>query len=83
LAVVQYRTGLIIGAGAGISASLARLLSSQGIKVGLVARDARKLEQLASETGALSFSADAADPAAMTMLFEQVDVRLGSPDSVI
>jgi NAD(P)-dependent dehydrogenase (short-subunit alcohol dehydrogenase family) len=83
LAVVQYKTGLIIGAGIGISASLARLLSHEGIKVGLVARDARNLEKLASETDALTFSADAADPAAMTTLFEQVDDRLGQPDIVI
>jgi NAD(P)-dependent dehydrogenase (short-subunit alcohol dehydrogenase family) len=83
LALVHYKTGLIIGAGAGISASLARLLSSQGIKVGLVARDVRKLQELASETGAFSFSADAGDPAAMTRLFEEVDDRLGSPDIVI
>jgi NAD(P)-dependent dehydrogenase (short-subunit alcohol dehydrogenase family) len=83
LAFVQYKTGLIIGAGVGISASLARLLSHEGVKVGLVARDARKLVKLASETDALTFSADAADPAAMTTLFEQVDDRLGQPDIVI
>jgi NAD(P)-dependent dehydrogenase (short-subunit alcohol dehydrogenase family) len=80
---VQYKTGLIIGAGVGISASLARLLAHEGIKVGLVARDARKLVKLASETGALTFSADAADAAAMTTLFEEVDDRLGGPDIVI
>jgi short-subunit dehydrogenase len=47
----RYESALIIGAGAGISASLARLLSSQKIKVGLVARDVRKLAKLALETG--------------------------------
>jgi NAD(P)-dependent dehydrogenase (short-subunit alcohol dehydrogenase family) len=79
----QYKTALIIGAGAGISASLARLLSREGIKVGLVARDARKLAKLASETGALTFAADAGDPAAVAQLFDQADSELGQPDIVI
>jgi len=79
----EYKTALIIGAGAGISASLARLLFREGIKVGLVARDARKLAKLASETGALTFSADAADPAAVAQLFDQADSKLGQPDIVI
>lgn len=79
----RYKTALIIGAGLGISASLARLLSREDIKVGLVARDARKLAKLAAETGALSFSADAADPGAVSRLFEQADSQLGQPDIVI
>lgn len=79
----QYKSALIIGAGVGISASLARLFSRKGIKVGLVSRDARKLVKLASETNALTFSADAADPAAMTTLFGQVDDQLGQPDILI
>jgi NAD(P)-dependent dehydrogenase (short-subunit alcohol dehydrogenase family) len=80
---MQYKTALIIGAGVGISASLARLLSREGIKVGLVGRDAKKLVTLASETGALTFSADASDAAAVADCFEQVDVQLGAPDIVI
>jgi short-subunit dehydrogenase len=60
LALAQYKSGLIIGAGVDISASFARILSHEGIKVGLAARDARKLAKLASEMDALAFSADAA-----------------------
>jgi NAD(P)-dependent dehydrogenase (short-subunit alcohol dehydrogenase family) len=78
-----YRTALIIGAGAGISASLDKILANEGIRVGLVARDAKKLERRASESGALTFSADASDPSAVARLFEQVDDRLGEPDIVI
>jgi NAD(P)-dependent dehydrogenase (short-subunit alcohol dehydrogenase family) len=80
---IPYRTALIIGAGAGISASLARALTNEGIKVGLVARDADKLASQAAAIGALAFAADAADPAAMAALFDQVDSRLGEPDIVI
>jgi NAD(P)-dependent dehydrogenase (short-subunit alcohol dehydrogenase family) len=78
-----YRTALIIGAGVGISASLARALSHAGLKVGLAARDPAKLEKLASETGASVFSADASQPAAVAQLFTDVDARLGEPDVVV
>jgi len=78
-----YKTALIIGAGVGISASLARLLAEAGLKVGLAARNADKLAGLAAETGATAFSADASDPAAVAALFEQVDAQLGEPDVVI
>jgi NAD(P)-dependent dehydrogenase (short-subunit alcohol dehydrogenase family) len=80
---LPYRTALIIGAGVGISASLARTLSRQGLKVGLVARDPSKLEKLAGETGASVFSADASQPAAVAQLFADVDARLGEPDVVV
>ncbi len=78
-----YRTALIIGAGVGISASLARTLSRAGLKVGLVARDPAKLASLAGETGASVFSADASQPAAVAQLFADVDARLGEPDVVV
>jgi NAD(P)-dependent dehydrogenase (short-subunit alcohol dehydrogenase family) len=78
-----YRTALIIGAGVGISASLARALSREGLKVGLVARDAAKLETLARELGASVFTADASQPAAVAQLFKEVDGRLGEPDVVV
>ncbi|TMH56802.1 MAG: oxidoreductase, partial [Betaproteobacteria bacterium] len=34
-----YKTALIVGAGSGLSASLARLLSREGMTVALAARD--------------------------------------------
>ena len=78
-----YRTALIIGAGVGISASLARLLTGAGCKVGLAARNIGKLEAFSDETGAMLFAADATDPAAVARLFDEVDGRLGEPDVVI
>jgi NAD(P)-dependent dehydrogenase (short-subunit alcohol dehydrogenase family) len=80
---LPYRTALIIGAGVGISASLARTFSREGLKVGLVARDSSKLEKLAGETGVSVFSADASQPAAVAQLFTDVDARLGEPDVVV
>lgn len=80
---IGYGTALIVGAGSGISASLARQLAAAGVKVGLAARDTAKLADLARETGAQTFAADAADPAAVERLFADVDARLGEPDIVV
>ena len=78
-----YRAALIVGAGAGISASLARALAAAGVKVGLAARNVEKLRDICAETGALAFVADAADAGSVAALFEQADARLGAPDVVI
>lgn len=78
-----YRTALIVGAGSGISASLARRLTALHVKVGLAARDIGKLAALSAETGASTFAADAADPGAVAALFDEVDRRLGEPDIVV
>ena len=83
MASIPYTTALIIGAGAGISASLARALTEAGLKVGLAARNVDKLAPLAAETSAVTFTADAADPASISRLFEAVDARLGEPDLVV
>lgn len=83
MAGIPYRTALIVGAGAGISASVARALSAAGLKVGLAARDVAKLGPLAAETGAETFSADATDPDAVERLFADADTRIGEPDVVI
>jgi len=80
---IPYRIALIIGTGPGISASLTRQLSKLGLKVGIAARNTGKLADLVAETGAQSFAVDAADPAAMTRLFDEADAKLGQPDLVV
>jgi NAD(P)-dependent dehydrogenase (short-subunit alcohol dehydrogenase family) len=83
MADFPYRTALIVGAGPGISASLARRLSELGVSVGLAARDVAKLEELASETGAKTFAVDACEPSAVAKLFVDTERLLGEPDVVI
>ena len=83
MAALPYRTALIIGAGPGISAALARQLVAAGLSVGLAARDTAKLAAILAETGATAFAADATDPAAVAALFKAMDERLGEPDVVI
>jgi NAD(P)-dependent dehydrogenase (short-subunit alcohol dehydrogenase family) len=78
-----YRTALIIGAGPGISASLARRLSKIGLKVGLAARDVEKLKPIAEETAAAVFAVDASQPEQVEKLFQDMDGRLAEPDVVI
>lgn len=78
-----YERALIIGAGAGISASAARAFHDSGLKVALAARRIEKLHALATEVGASVFSVDAADPAAVEALFAAVDAEMGSPDVVL
>lgn len=60
---------LIIGAGDGLSASLARLLAREGYAVALAARNTAKLAALAAATGATLHATDAADAAQVAALF--------------
>ena len=80
---IPFKTALIVGAGPGISASVARRLAGAGLKVGLAARDNGKLAALAAEIGAETFAADAADPSSVAELFTQADARIGEPDLVV
>ena len=79
----QYRTALIVGVGAGLSASLARVFTKAGMKVGLAARRAANLAPLAEETGAEAFACDSTNHDEVKKLFADVEAALGAPDVVI
>ena len=83
MAASGYETALIVGAGSGLSASLARLLAREGMRVALAARNADKLADLCAETGAQAFACDAADPTQVADLFEEVERSIGVPDVVV
>lgn len=83
MTAIPFRSALIVGAGTGISASVARQLAAAGIKVGLAARGTAKLRAIASEIGAEIFEADASDPSSVAQLFAQADARIGEPDVVL
>jgi NAD(P)-dependent dehydrogenase (short-subunit alcohol dehydrogenase family) len=80
---IPYRSALIVGTGPGISASLARQLSSAGLRVAVAARDVGKLEALVAETGAEAFTVDATSPASVADLFAAVEARIGVPEVVV
>jgi NAD(P)-dependent dehydrogenase (short-subunit alcohol dehydrogenase family) len=81
--IPKYNTALIVGAGEGISASLARLFAKQGLRVALAARHIEKLGGLCSETGARAFACNAADPDDVERLFGAVERELEAPDVVV
>jgi NAD(P)-dependent dehydrogenase (short-subunit alcohol dehydrogenase family) len=79
-----YERALIVGAGQGLSASLARAFAGAGLKIGLAARDADKLASLAAETGAVAHACDIARPDQVDTLFARMDQELGGvPDVVV
>ena len=75
-------TALIVGVGDGISASFARLLAQDGMKVGLAARRPEKLEALRAEIDGLAFRCDVTDASAVERLFAEADAKLGALDVV-
>ncbi|MFN6464247.1 MAG: SDR family NAD(P)-dependent oxidoreductase [Nostoc sp. DedVER02] len=76
-------TALIVGAGSGLSASLARLFAKEGFTVALAARQIEKLAQLSNEIGAVSFAADVSKPDEVEQLFIDIDHKIGSPNVVV
>jgi NAD(P)-dependent dehydrogenase (short-subunit alcohol dehydrogenase family) len=79
----KYKIALIVGAGEGLSASLARLFSREGIRVALAARHIEKLGALCAETGARAFACDAIEPDEVERLFGLVEREIGVPDLVV
>jgi NAD(P)-dependent dehydrogenase (short-subunit alcohol dehydrogenase family) len=79
----EFTSALIVGAGAGLSASLARALARKSVKVALAARSIGDLEPLAAETGAQAFACDASRRADVDKLFADLDGTSGAPDIVI
>jgi NAD(P)-dependent dehydrogenase (short-subunit alcohol dehydrogenase family) len=79
----SYTTALIVGAGEGLSASLARLFAREKIKVALAARKTEKLGALCHETGARAFACDATNAEEVERLFGLVEREIGNPDIVV
>ena len=74
---------LIVGAGPGLSASLARLCAREGMRVALAARSIGKLSALAEETGASVRACDASRREDVDALFDAVLDAEGIPDLVV
>jgi NAD(P)-dependent dehydrogenase (short-subunit alcohol dehydrogenase family) len=74
---------LIVGAGRGLSASLARACAKRGMKVAVAARDTGKLAALVAETDAKAYACDASQPPAVQALFRAVEADLGVPALVV
>ena len=79
----QPETALIVGAGSGLSASLARLLAKDGMRVALAARDTAKLASLVKETSGFPIACDATDLSQVEAMFAAVEAKWGVPDLVV
>jgi len=78
-----FSSALIVGAGAGLSASLARLFHKRGLTLALAARTPDDLAALAGETGARTYGCDASRREDVDKLFAALDRDFGAPDIVV
>jgi NAD(P)-dependent dehydrogenase (short-subunit alcohol dehydrogenase family) len=78
-----YRKALIVGAGSGLSASLARAFAADGMQVAVAARRPDNVAAVAEETGAKAFACDASKRGDVVKLFADVTAALGAPDVVV
>ena len=85
MTVTPYGRALIVGAGPGIGASLARAFGREcGMRVAVSARRREPLEAIAAETGAVPLVADASNAVAVKAMFEAATLALGgAPDVVV
>ena len=81
--MAQNEIALVVGSGPGLSASLARLFTREGMKVGLAARDVKKLDGLVREINARAYPCDASRPQDVENLFAAVGKDLGEPTIVV
>jgi len=80
---LKNKIALIVGAGAGLSASIARSFARAGMKIALAARSVDDLGPLADEIGATTFAADATDLGAVRKLYADLAGSLGDPYAVV
>jgi NAD(P)-dependent dehydrogenase (short-subunit alcohol dehydrogenase family) len=79
----HYERALIVGAGTGLSAALARRFAGDGLRVALAARNIEKLSPLCAATGGKAFACEATDPEQVAAMFAAVEAAGGAPDVVV
>jgi len=80
----SYQTALIVGAGDGLSASIARAFAGEGgMRIALAARNPAKLAGLAAELGACALECDASDRAQVGAMFARAGEFFGAPPDVV
>ncbi len=79
-----YSSALIVGAGPGLGASLARVFSREGgMRVMVAARRSDALDAIARETGAAAATCDATDAASVAGLFDTAAAHFGAAPEVV
>jgi NAD(P)-dependent dehydrogenase (short-subunit alcohol dehydrogenase family) len=77
------KVAIVIGAGPGLGAAVARRFAREGFKVGVVARKRETVEPLAQEIAGRAYTADTTDAAQVAKLFAEARADLGPPDVLI
>lgn len=80
---MNYKRALIIGAGEGLSASLARAFAAAGMAVDLAARTTDDIAGLADEIDATLHTCDAMWAEDIASVFEAMEAECGAPDVVV
>jgi NAD(P)-dependent dehydrogenase (short-subunit alcohol dehydrogenase family) len=83
MSTTEYASAVIVGAGSGLSASVARAFAKSGMKVALGARTIDDLGALAGEIGAKAFVCDAIKSDDVVKLFDAAAEENGEPDVVV
>jgi NAD(P)-dependent dehydrogenase (short-subunit alcohol dehydrogenase family) len=80
----SYKNALIVGAGDGLSASIARAFAGAGMRIALAARNVSKLDKLASALNAGAFTCDVSDRTQVVRLLDDAAKHFGAaPDVVV
>jgi NAD(P)-dependent dehydrogenase (short-subunit alcohol dehydrogenase family) len=79
----RFSSALIVGAGSGLSASVARIFAKNGMKIALAARNIEKLKPLQAELNAAAIACDATDLTQVRTLFDEAARANGQPDVVV
>ncbi len=81
--MANQEVAVIVGGGPGLSASLARIFTKEGMRVAIAGRNPDKLSSLVEETGARAYRCDAVVASEVDELFKAVAADLGEPNVVV
>src|SRR3954471_11320676 len=77
------KVAIVIGAGPGLGAAVARRFAREGFTVGAVARKRETVEALAQSIAGRAYAADTTDAAQIAKLFADVRADLGTPEVLV
>ena len=81
--MADQEVAVVVGGGPGLSASLVRLFTREGMKAAIAARNPDKLQALSDSTGCRTYRCDAVVPEEVDGLFARGAQDLGDPDVVV